>query len=163
MSRKTVIFTLLAVLWCGFIFFLSSENSEQSSQRSDGIIRTVCETFNSDFKDYSPQRQDEIISDLSFWVRKGAHFSAYAVLGALAFQAFCFMKKKLLRSTAAVGAACLYAVSDEIHQSFSPGRSAELRDILIDTCGAAIAVCISLLVIRLIDRKRNTKAGTVSA
>ena len=29
----------------------------------------------------------------------------------------------------------LYAVSDEFHQSFVPGRSASIRDVLIDTIG----------------------------
>ncbi|MBX9720207.1 MAG: VanZ family protein, partial [Candidatus Obscuribacterales bacterium] len=34
---------------------------------------------------------------------------------------------------------CLYAISDEWHQSFVPGRTALASDVLIDTCGASIA------------------------
>ncbi len=36
----------------------------------------------------------------------------------------------------------LFGVSDEWHQSFTPGRSVEFRDWLADTCGAALAVTL---------------------
>lgn len=34
----------------------------------------------------------------------------------------------------------LYAVSDEYHQSFVPGRGPAFRDVLIDTIGASFAL-----------------------
>ena len=40
----------------------------------------------------------------------------------------------------AIGA--FYAVTDEIHQYFVPGRSCELRDMLIDACGVAAGVLL---------------------
>ena len=36
----------------------------------------------------------------------------------------------------------LYSISDEVHQYFVPGRSCELRDILIDISGCILAVLI---------------------
>ena len=36
----------------------------------------------------------------------------------------------------------LYAISDEIHQYFVPGRSAEIRDVLIDVLGANIGILL---------------------
>ncbi|MEO6993906.1 MAG: VanZ family protein [Lacunisphaera sp.] len=36
----------------------------------------------------------------------------------------------------------LFGVSDEWHQSFTPGRSVEFGDWLADTCGAALAVAL---------------------
>jgi hypothetical protein len=36
----------------------------------------------------------------------------------------------------------LYAVSDEIHQTFVPGRAGQLRDVLIDSCGVLAGICI---------------------
>jgi VanZ family protein len=60
-------------------------------------------------------------------LRKTAHVLEFAVLGAL-----------LARSTAAATALALgvgYAVSDEAHQHFVPGRSDEAVDVVIDTIG----------------------------
>jgi len=37
-------------------------------------------------------------------------------------------------------ASVLYAASDEFHQSFVPGRSCRLLDVLFDATGAAIAL-----------------------
>ena len=38
-----------------------------------------------------------------------------------------------------------YAVTDEFHQSFVPGRSCELRDVVIDSCGVLTGVLAALL------------------
>ena len=38
-----------------------------------------------------------------------------------------------------------YAVTDEFHQSFVPGRSCEFRDIVIDSCGVLTGVLAALL------------------
>ena len=43
----------------------------------------------------------------------------------------------------------LYACTDEIHQIFVPGRSAQFRDILIDTLGASFGATITYLIIKL--------------
>ena len=43
----------------------------------------------------------------------------------------------------------LYACTDEIHQIFVPGRSAQFRDILIDTLGASFGATITYLAIKL--------------
>jgi VanZ family protein len=39
---------------------------------------------------------------------------------------------------------CLYSITDEFHQIFTPGRSASARDILIDTLAALAGVTIML-------------------
>ena len=43
----------------------------------------------------------------------------------------------------------LYACTDELHQIFVPGRSAQFRDILIDTLGASFGATIIYLIIKL--------------
>ena len=68
-------------------------------------------------------------------LRKLAHAAEYAVLGAL-----------LLRATGRTGLAfalgALYAVSDEIHQSFVPGRLGSPLDVAIDAAGVAVGVAL---------------------
>ena len=51
--------------------------------------------------------------------------------------------------------AWLYAVSDELHQYFVPGRSCEIRDVLIDWSGAALGVGIVMLIGLLSKRKKQ--------
>ena len=68
-------------------------------------------------------------------LRKLAHAAEYGVLGAL-----------LLRATArprvAVVLGSLYAVSDELHQSFVPGRAGSPLDVALDAVGVAIGIVL---------------------
>ena len=43
----------------------------------------------------------------------------------------------------------VYAISDEFHQTFIPGRSGELRDVLIDTTGVICEIAIVLIIIAI--------------
>jgi VanZ family protein len=68
-------------------------------------------------------------------LRKIAHAAEYAILGAL-----------LLRATGRVWLALAlgvaYAVSDEIHQTFVPGRAGKPLDVAIDAIGVACGVAL---------------------
>lgn len=66
-------------------------------------------------------------------LRKLAHTAEYAVLGALLVRA-------TGRAGLAVGLGTLYAVSDEIHQTFVPGRMGSPVDVAIDAVGVACGV-----------------------
>jgi VanZ family protein len=68
-------------------------------------------------------------------VDKVAHFGVFALLGALCARAFLGMRVRLAWLWGALAAA-LYGVSDEIHQSFVPSRSAEVLDAVADAAGA---------------------------
>jgi VanZ family protein len=71
---------------------------------------------------------------------KLAHFAAYALLALLVARAFggsTSLRGLRLFAIASIVAA-LYGVSDEIHQSFVPGRDASVEDALADAAGALI-------------------------
>jgi VanZ family protein len=76
-------------------------------------------------------------------LRKLAHLAEYAVLGALLCRA-------LRRPALAILVATLYAVSDEVHQTFVEGRVGAPLDVGLDAIGAAVGV---LLWTRLRDRR----------
>ena len=85
-------------------------------------------------------------TELGTWdtiLRKLAHLAEYAILGALLCRA-------LRRPGLAILAAILYAVSDEIHQTFVEGRVGAPLDVAIDAIGAAAGI---LLWTRLRDRR----------
>jgi VanZ family protein len=66
-------------------------------------------------------------------LRKLAHLTEYAILGALLLRA-------LARPELAILAGGLYAASDEFHQHFVRGRHAAWYDVVIDTVGVTIGV-----------------------
>ncbi len=72
-------------------------------------------------------------------LRKLAHLTEYAVLGALLYRA-------LRREPAAIALAAAYAATDEWHQTFVQGRHGSPFDWLIDTAGVIVGV---LLLVRL--------------
>jgi VanZ family protein len=47
----------------------------------------------------------------------------------------------------------LYAVTDEYHQSFTPGRHATVTDVIIDAAGAI--VCLAFLYGKSLEKKGN--------
>lgn len=76
-----------------------------------------------------------------FLIKKTAHIIEYGVLASLIYRAL--INSNVLKSKAmffAVLLAFLYGISDEFHQSFTPGREPTIRDILIDTTGASIFI-----------------------
>ena len=56
-------------------------------------------------------------------------------------------KQKILYSIAFGGG---YAVTDELHQFFVPGRSAQVLDVGIDTAGVIIGIIIYLALIKIL-------------
>ena len=76
---------------------------------------------------------------------KLVHFGLYAVLGALAARArLQTVRGALLPAMAGVlFAVALFAVIDEAHQQFIPGRSADARDVVADVAGAAVAIALT--------------------
>lgn len=91
-------------------------------------------------------------------VRKLAHFTSYGLLGALIYNAMRLSwGQSLSRLSYSVGFTMLYAVSDEFHQLFVPGRSGEPRDIVIDTVGAALGATIVYTIILRRSRQKSEK------
>jgi VanZ family protein len=84
-------------------------------------------------------------------VKKGAHVLGYALLALLLWYAQGFDQN---RWWLAFMLAVLYAISDEFHQSFIPGRHPSWVDALvIDGGGAAFALCVGWLVRKKYDKE----------
>lgn len=85
-----------------------------------------------------------------------AHFCEYAVFAVLIAIALTGGKLKPWQvAIIALAIASAYAVSDEIHQYFIPGRVADPMDWLTDTLGATLGVIITTLVLKKIDGKKQ--------
>ena len=126
---------MLSVLWVGVIFWNSAQNATVSDGLSDGVIEFLG------------------LEISSFWVRKAAHFCAFALLGALL--SLFFGEGKKLRHfpfSCILLSVLLIACADETIQLFPVGRSSELRDVWIDFCGGATGM-VALFTLRRLFKK----------
>ena len=118
------------------IFYLSHQPAAKSNELSTGITEVIINTIET----VAPQAKIEK-GDLHHIVRKNAHFFYYFELGILVVNALrrsgvCGYRSVLLALLICI----LYAVSDEVHQIFIPGRSGEIRDVIIDSTGSSVGI-----------------------
>ena len=119
---------ILVLIWMIIIFIMSSFNAEDSANQSNFIVNIISNIFNI-----------ENVKLLSLIIRKLAHFTEYLILGTLVINMFTKnnAKKTYLLS---ILLCIIYAISDEIHQIFVPGRACQLKDILIDSVGSITGI-----------------------
>jgi VanZ family protein len=130
---------LPVALWMGFIFVMSSDfgSGAHTSVILEPLILWI-----------KPNASPEEIERVHFLVRKSAHLSEYAILALLILRAIKLSLRPAARrwSWPRAGVALLiaaaYAATDEWHQSFVPSRTADLKDVLIDSSGALIGVML---------------------
>jgi len=133
---KIIISWLLVIALMIFIYYFSDQRGVVSSNASNGVTKVIFDVFN----------LDSLFEFESFhsFVRKLAHFSVYAVLGVLVYNAiYCSFKTSyiniLIYSMILIG---MCASFDEIHQLYVLGRSCEVRDVLIDCSGGSIGALL---------------------
>lgn len=142
--KKKVIKGLVVILCMVIIFLFSTDNSVESTKKSNRVIIEVTSFFKLDL---SKKQQQHVIDMFFVPVRKMAHFFIYFVLGiALVsfLREFSIPIRKLLLLS--IFLAFLYACTDEFHQLFVPGRSGQIIDVILDTFGASVGVFIYYLV-----------------
>ena len=148
MNKKVVSIALL-IAWMVAVFCFSAQNATQSSEVSGGVTDNIL-IFFSAFGEYK-----EIAETL---IRKLAHFSIYAIGGALAMWHFGMYKFKCAKAILLAQVfGTLYAITDEIHQYFVPGRACQLRDVLIDSLGVAVGILVVLIIKEIIRRANQCK------
>ncbi len=138
----------IVIIWMAVIFYLSHQTASESSELSTGFMSLMINIFSNVFPLDVPEEL------LHFWIRKSAHFTAYLLLGIFVIQALFRQGKWKKDSIVAIIVCVVYAISDEIHQVFIPGRSGEVRDVLIDSSGAIVGIILYIFV-RLIFLRRK--------
>ena len=138
MAVKQVISWATVILWMALIFYLSHQPATESAQLSRGLTALVLQTIET----LAPGLEIDAVGFHSF-VRKAAHFTAYFVLGVLVVNALNISAVRGYRGVAYALLICvLYAISDEFHQTFVPGRSGEVMDVLIDSLGSGAGILV---------------------
>ncbi len=119
-----------------FIFTASTDLG--SSQHTSRYIGPILRWLN-------PNVSEETIHVVQVVIRKAGHLSEYGLLAIFILRALGAFKKNVISRPGpafaqAFGLTVLYACSDEFHQWFVPSRDASIRDVLIDSSGAFIAL-----------------------
>lgn len=130
-----------------FIFTMSSFSHTSSDAQSNLFVDFIAQNF--PHVRHGLENNLISLSTLIFLVRKTAHFTEYAILGSLFFLNLRNWQKSNGTLAMSILFSFLYACTDELHQIFVPGRSAQFRDILIDTLGASFGATITYLTIKL--------------
>ena len=141
----------LLYILLGLIVFFIWDNSMQTGGSSDGFSLLFAETF------------AHIVNKLGFhgniWtlnriVRKLAHLTEFTILGGVLST---ILRRYITYGTVikTIGLGMLIASLDEFIQLFSPGRSSQISDVLIDTVGVVIGILVAKLVY-YIRYKRST-------
>lgn len=118
------------------IFNFSAATSEESTEESNVITKAFVEITHITVDEATLSAIDNVVREL-------AHFTEYFILGLTCCLALSGFPIRMRIRNIGLSIFCvLYAVSDEIHQYFVPGRCPQLQDILVDSMGAITAIFI---------------------
>ena len=148
------------VMWQ--IFSFSHQKASVSLEQSGGVTESIMGAVSDTFDELPQKDKETVIDQLQQLIRKSAHLIIYFALGFLSCNMFYSFKIRMIKSgilglILSVG----YAVSDEIHQHFIPGRACALSDMVLDSAAAAVGVVVfaaTVLLVLAMIRKIRDKA-----
>ena len=124
------------------IFCLSHENGEESTETSGWFTDLL------NFLLPFPVTENV--------VRTLAHFSEFACLSFFMNNLFVAYKEKL-NPVVACALSFLYAITDEIHQIFVPGRACQFLDMMVDLAGIVSGMFVFTILYLLTNKLINKK------
>ena len=148
-----IISLVFLVCWMIVVFIFSSEVGNESSVTSGNTIRAIFTFFCNDIE-YT--KLEQIIDIFQPLVRKIANLTLYTIGGFFIYNflyRFKLNKNKKITLSFLIGA--IYAITDEIHQFFVPGRSSSMLDVFIDSVGIIIGIFIFIILLKIIKIIKN--------
>ena len=144
---KTILAVLgvLIIFWTAFIFARSLKSAEDSTMESAFFLTLI--------RRFLPSVSMHLI-------RKLAHFTEFFLLGCLSCAFFLrAFRKQDIPARLGISISLVYclaaAVTDELLQLSSPGRSCQVKDMLLDFSGSAAGILLYALAFVLIRRRKQ--------
>ena len=122
------------------IFCLSHQDSTDSAEVSGSVVSWLYELLKIDLPDGT--------------VRTIAHGCEYAALGFLMLNALRSFKQNF-NPILSVLLSFFYAVTDEIHQLFVPGRAFQLIDLAVDLTGILLGTAAFIILVKIIKSRKG--------
>lgn len=144
-----VISWILVVACMIVIFYLSAQTAKDSADLSGSFIRAIFELIGIELQQEG--------------IRTVAHCLEFMGLSFLMFNAIYATWELKLTPVFAFAGTVMYAITDEIHQIFVPGRAFQLSDILVDSTGALIGVIATFVIFKIIIyiiKRRNENGNS---
>lgn len=165
LSIRLFLLTLI-VLEGIFIFGFSGEDAKSSTETSHTVAAKVAEVVDPTFPEKPKAEQVKIVNQINPPIRKLAHITEFGVFCVTIFLFLLTWKGSLLlKYGVSILLTVIYALLDEWHQIYSPGRAFEASDLLADTVGAILfggALALFLLLCRRIRAARAKKLPIVT-
>lgn len=138
-----IVLIILILCWMYMVFGFSNAGGEESTGLSTRIAKIFI-------------KNEVYIEFAENIIRKLAHLTEYAIGGVLVYSLILTYKLKpkfqFLFSWMLV---TVYAITDEVHQLFIPGRSGRIIDVYIDTLGVLIGMCGFLVLLKFLEKLRK--------
>lgn len=153
--RAILIILLIAIFTT--IFDFSSQDGEKSGSLSREITEVVTKDIKS-IQKLEKNAKEEALKKIEHIIRKIAHFSIYMLVGILMMSLmYTYKLEQFKKIGVSFVVGLLYAISDEIHQSFIPDRSPLVGDVCIDSCGVIVGIGIVVIVCKIIEEIKQRK------
>lgn len=157
MWRMRIFWGVCVVLTMAAIFAFSSQTYDQTMKTSDVIVKPIESTVKKDSSEFESEKEEQnyikkLENKIDLAVRKSAHMIIFGVLAAFVYllcKSFGMNDADAIILTLVVCA--VYAGTDEFHQKFVEGRTAQFADVCVDEFGAVI----TLTLVRIINKFNN--------
>ena len=142
---------IIAIICCIIIFSFSAVPATASTKQSKGLTYNVIKLLNGN--KLSERDLEKLTKKINPVIRKIAHFSIYMILAIVTYMFIEELnikskseKERLRKNIIYTCIFCIiYAVFDEIHQIYVPGRTGKAIDVIIDTLGSCMGIAVLFL------------------
>ncbi len=145
-----ILLPVLCALWLGFIFSNSLKTGEESSAQSSTVVEVVQTVVQAVApKSELAQATGEAYDKLHAFVRSMAHFTEFAVLGALfawCYFSYTFRFKHCYLPFVGI---VVVPLIDELLQKFTAARACTLIDVVVDVAGGVVGLAFATLTVWL--------------
>lgn len=148
-SVISIALLILTISWTCIIFSMSMQTATESSAVSGGLLQKLLAEIKNIF---GIELDFRMFHNL---FRKLAHFTEFFMLGILSAG---FLKSIKIKPLYSLIYCLLVACADETIQYFTgAGRAAQIRDVLIDFSGSAMAVLVFYIIGFIIIKAKRIK------
>lgn len=148
---KRMLFLIMLAIAFYVIFNFSAQNGEDSGSLSRKATEIIVEVV-SKIKTMDINRKLHWIAKLEPIIRKLAHFGVYTVVGFSLMGFMCtFDIRNIFKVITSFCVGATYAITDEVHQYFTPGRNASALDVCIDSLGVLTGIFILVILIVFVE------------
>ena len=148
---KRILLLILVLIGCITIFCFSEFSANDSSKQSRGVTYNILKVLNGN--KLSEKELTKLTKKVNPVIRKIAHFSIYMILAIFTYMFIEELnikskseKERLRKNIIYTCIFCIiYAIFDEIHQIYVPGRTGKAIDVIIDTLGSCMGITVLIL------------------